>query len=263
MSTITDPQVKALNFIKGFLSLNGFPPSRKELAQGMGYKSPNAAQDLLTRMEKNGLVKVAKNMTRSIQIVSEEDVEPGKSTPVRFFAIQNQAPSPVMQQAEIKKAIAQRDAQSAYALLIGNEAQYADALVKELLPTSRSAQFLIRHLGFIERHLTNIFQTIEGRQGAACKVKAAIRLLTRTYMPNEEFSEKSRLDDCELATGKAFPTQSELFRFIDALQDLSAGSGEKYYDFLRNHRPIKKHLKNDLKSQQVFHSRNNLSSASS
>ena len=47
MIKLTPRQEEILNFIKDYLQDTGFPPTRSEIAEKMGFKSPNAAEEHL------------------------------------------------------------------------------------------------------------------------------------------------------------------------------------------------------------------------
>ena len=47
MLKLTPRQAEILAFIKRCLEDNGFPPTRAEIAQELGFKSPNAAEEHL------------------------------------------------------------------------------------------------------------------------------------------------------------------------------------------------------------------------
>lgn len=49
MIKLTPRQAEILGFIKRCLEDNGFPPTRAEIAQELGFKSPNAAEEQIGR----------------------------------------------------------------------------------------------------------------------------------------------------------------------------------------------------------------------
>lgn len=56
MVRLTVLQLQALRFIDRYSSLEGFPPTRRELAVHMGWSAPSTAQDAIERLERKGLV---------------------------------------------------------------------------------------------------------------------------------------------------------------------------------------------------------------
>lgn len=53
----------------------GYPPTQKEVAQLMGAASPNAATDMLRKLEKKGAISLSKGVARGITIncIAKED----------------------------------------------------------------------------------------------------------------------------------------------------------------------------------------------
>lgn len=73
MTKLTPRQAEILNFIKRCLEENGFPPTRAEIAQELGFKSPNAAEDHLKALAKKGAIEMTPGASRGIRI---PDLEP-------------------------------------------------------------------------------------------------------------------------------------------------------------------------------------------
>ena len=49
-SKLTDRQQQILDLIRQTVARTGFPPTRAEIAQALGFRSPNAAEDHLKRL---------------------------------------------------------------------------------------------------------------------------------------------------------------------------------------------------------------------
>ena len=56
-------------FLKSSKEENGYPPTRKEIATRFGWKSANAAQEQLGKLEAKGLIEIAPNVSRGIKIL--------------------------------------------------------------------------------------------------------------------------------------------------------------------------------------------------
>jgi predicted ArsR family transcriptional regulator len=54
MLKLTPRQAEILAFIKRCLEDNGYPPTRAEIAQELGFKSPNAAEEHLKALARKG-----------------------------------------------------------------------------------------------------------------------------------------------------------------------------------------------------------------
>lgn len=222
MTLLTPSQKRAMDFLLSFQNKYGYAPTRKELAEGLEYRSENAAQDMLARLARKGLIRMDKNQARSIHIIGYLAPPPVAVPVTQDFLMQ-----------KVMDAIDARDPKKAHAMLLASSEKYADSLLDHLLPESRSAQFLFRNLPFVKAHFISIFGRVEGKIGAKKKTNAAIRILTRQFLPIGDFSEQV-VTDLEIAIGGAFRLQNELFCFFDSISDLYGGDGESYFEFLKN-----------------------------
>ena len=68
MRGMTEKQKAVLAFIREFIAKTGFPPTRVEIAVGMGYRSPNAAEDHLKALERTGAIELIHGISRGIRI---------------------------------------------------------------------------------------------------------------------------------------------------------------------------------------------------
>jgi repressor LexA len=71
-TSATPKQKKVLDFVRCYLDEKGFPPTRQEIANALGYKSPNAAQEVLDRLERLGRVALTRGITRGIKLIAEK-----------------------------------------------------------------------------------------------------------------------------------------------------------------------------------------------
>ena len=72
MNDLTTRQSEIFEFIKKEIELNGYPPTRSEIAKVFGFKSPNAAEDHLKALKKKGVLNIVSGASRGISIVKEE-----------------------------------------------------------------------------------------------------------------------------------------------------------------------------------------------
>jgi len=72
MQKLTPRQAEILAFIKRCLDDNGFPPTRAEIAQELGFKSPNAAEEHLKALARKGAIEMTPGASRGIRIPSAE-----------------------------------------------------------------------------------------------------------------------------------------------------------------------------------------------
>jgi repressor LexA len=73
MIKLTPRQSQILDFIKRCLEDNGYPPTRAEIAQELGFKSPNAAEEHLKALARKGAIEMTPGASRGIRI---PDFEP-------------------------------------------------------------------------------------------------------------------------------------------------------------------------------------------
>lgn len=68
---ITDKQRKVLEFIKKELKKKGYPPSVREICEGLGIRSTSTVHGYLERLEKNGLIRRDPTKPRAIEILED------------------------------------------------------------------------------------------------------------------------------------------------------------------------------------------------
>lgn len=68
MLTLTARQQQVLQFIQKFTDSEGFPPTRAEIAQGLGFRSVNAAEDHLKALVKKGAIDILPGTSRGIRV---------------------------------------------------------------------------------------------------------------------------------------------------------------------------------------------------
>jgi len=73
MRELTSRQEEILGYIKDYLQDTGFPPTRSEIAQKMGFKSPNAAEEHLRALARIGAIEMTPGTSRGIRLpISEQ-----------------------------------------------------------------------------------------------------------------------------------------------------------------------------------------------
>ncbi len=70
---LTKRQSQILEAIKTNIKDTGFPPTRAEIAQIFGFKSPNAAEDHVRALERKGYITILPGSSRGIQIVGANE----------------------------------------------------------------------------------------------------------------------------------------------------------------------------------------------
>lgn len=76
MLAVTQRQQRVLDAIKEFIASAGFPPTRAELSEMLGFKSPNAAEMHLRALEKKGQLTIGRGSARAIWLTDSPDNDP-------------------------------------------------------------------------------------------------------------------------------------------------------------------------------------------
>ena len=73
MNKLTGRQEQILDYIRDYLAETGFPPTRSEIAQEMGFRSPNAAEEHLRALARKGAIEMLPGTSRGIRLpISEQ-----------------------------------------------------------------------------------------------------------------------------------------------------------------------------------------------
>jgi repressor LexA len=69
--TLTARQSQILDLIRGYIADEGCPPTRAEIANILGFRSPNAAEDHLRALQRKGYIEIVAGSSRGIRLVDE------------------------------------------------------------------------------------------------------------------------------------------------------------------------------------------------
>ncbi|WP_257295247.1 transcriptional repressor LexA [Endozoicomonas sp. YOMI1] len=72
MYKLTKRQTEILELIKSHIEETGFPPTRAEIAQTFGFRSPNAAEEHLRALARKGAIEITPGTSRGIRIPGTE-----------------------------------------------------------------------------------------------------------------------------------------------------------------------------------------------
>jgi len=97
MNTLTSRQKEIFEFIKSKISSEGYPPTRMEISNFFGFKSPNAAEDHLKALKRKGFIDILSGTSRGISLNNSDD-----SIPVIGLV---SAGSPMLAEENIEKKI--------------------------------------------------------------------------------------------------------------------------------------------------------------
>ena len=68
MEDLTPRQRQVLVFIQDSLAEQGLPPTRAEIAEALGFKSANAAEEHLRALQRKGVIELRPGASRGIQL---------------------------------------------------------------------------------------------------------------------------------------------------------------------------------------------------
>lgn len=71
MSDLTPRQTEILELIRTSITERGSPPTRAEIAQAFGFKSPNAAEEHLKALARKGVIELLPGASRGIRLLEE------------------------------------------------------------------------------------------------------------------------------------------------------------------------------------------------
>ncbi|NRB41049.1 MAG: repressor LexA [Pseudomonadales bacterium] len=74
MIKLTARQTEVLNVIKRHIKEEGLPPTRADIANELGFKSPNAAEEHLKALARKGAIEMIPGASRGIRIPHQENL---------------------------------------------------------------------------------------------------------------------------------------------------------------------------------------------
>ena len=69
MEHLTERQTEILRLIRELTEMSGFPPTRAEIAEKMGFRSVNAAEQHLRALERKGALEISSGASRGIRVL--------------------------------------------------------------------------------------------------------------------------------------------------------------------------------------------------
>jgi repressor LexA len=73
MSNLTARQAQVLQLIKQYAEETGYPPTRAEIAQVLGFKSANAAEEHIKALAKKGALEIIPGASRGIRLPESQN----------------------------------------------------------------------------------------------------------------------------------------------------------------------------------------------
>lgn len=72
MIKLTKRQAEILAFLRDWIEQHGFPPTRAEIAEALGFRSPNAAEDHLKALARKGCIEMISGTSRGLRLIDTE-----------------------------------------------------------------------------------------------------------------------------------------------------------------------------------------------
>ena len=77
MDDLTKRQGEILALIQEYIYDDGYPPTRMEIAEAFGFRSPNAAEEHLRALERKGYIELLPGSSRGIRVLVSDDEPEG------------------------------------------------------------------------------------------------------------------------------------------------------------------------------------------
>ena len=74
MDTLTARQTQILKLIEDYTERSGYPPTRNEICEAMGFRSPNAAEEHLRALARKGVIEMIPGTSRGIRLKQDSGV---------------------------------------------------------------------------------------------------------------------------------------------------------------------------------------------
>ena len=68
MDNLTERQAEILRLVRELTEVSGYPPTRAEIAERMGFRSVNSAEQHLRALEKKGAIEITSGSSRGIRV---------------------------------------------------------------------------------------------------------------------------------------------------------------------------------------------------
>ena len=102
MQKLTPRQQEILDLIRNAIQNTGFPPTRAEIANELGFRSANAAEEHLQALARKGAIEISPGTSRGIRLCGDLGAERGAD---RFMSSQMSLPHPALLRALSERSI--------------------------------------------------------------------------------------------------------------------------------------------------------------
>lgn len=150
MKALTTRQQQIYDLIRDHISVTGMPPTRAEIAQQLGFRSPNAAEEHLKALARKGVIEMIAGASRGIRLLMEEPEDEGLPLIGRVAAGE--------------PLLAQEHVENHYQVDPGLFKPHADFLL-------RVRGMSMKDIGIIDGDLLAVHKTQEARNGQVVVVR--------------------------------------------------------------------------------------------
>ena len=74
MNKLTNRQSQVLDFIRSHIEATGYPPTRADIANELGFRSPNASEEHLKALARKGAIEMIPGTSRGIKQIGRAHV---------------------------------------------------------------------------------------------------------------------------------------------------------------------------------------------
>jgi repressor LexA len=164
MDELTERQNEILKLIRELTEVSGYPPTRAEIAQRMGFRSVNAAEQHLRALEKKGALEISSGASRGIRVLDNRPAGRGRLLELPVVG-RVAAGSPIL---------AEEHVQGRYQVDPNLFTPRADYLL-------RVRGMSMRDAGILEGDLLAVHRTQEARSGQIVVARLADEVTVKRY----------------------------------------------------------------------------------
>lgn len=198
MRPLTPRQQEILDLIKDTIDATGMPPTRAEIAQRLGFRSANAAEEHLKALAKKGVIEMLPGMSRGIRLVGVNDEEIPEGLPL------------IGQVAAGEPILAQEHVESHYQVDQNLFRPHADFLL-------RVNGMSMKDIGILDGDLLAVHKTQEARNGQIVVARVDDDVTVK------RFERKGNLILLHPENPEFSPIQVDLTQQLFAIEGLAVG----------------------------------------
>jgi repressor LexA len=149
MDPLTERQAEVLRLVRELTEVSGYPPTRAEIAEKMGFRSVNAAEQHLRALEKKGAIEISSGASRGLRVRDAKSGQRGSKLLELAVIGRVAAGAPIL---------AEENVQGHYQVDPNLFTPRADYLL-------RVRGMSMRDAGILEGDLLAVHKTVEARSG--------------------------------------------------------------------------------------------------